>query len=102
MLSLLLAQTTDEFGTAATDAAAATAAGTGLLAFAGIMTIFWLIFWLGGLILFIVALIDVIRRQFSNPSDKTLWIILVIVLWVIGPILYFIIGRKKGSIPAAQ
>lgn len=94
----------DDFTTETTispgEAAAAAAAGTGFLAVAGIMTIFWLIFGLGGLILFIVALIDVIRRQFANPSDKTLWLILVILLWVVGPILYLIIGRKKGTIPS--
>lgn len=86
---------------------AANAAGTAVAAggFAAVaigMMIFWIIFGLGGLILFIIALIDVIRREFPNPNDKILWIILILLLSWIGPILYFIIGKKKGTIPAAK
>ena len=97
MLSTLLAQTTD-FTTTADDVAAATA-GTAIL---GGMFIFWLIFGIGGFILFLWALIDVIRRQFPNPNDKILWILLVLLISWLGPILYLIIGRKKGTIPEAK
>ena len=98
MLLTLLAQTSD-IPSAADTAAATAALGTAAAVGVG-MLIFWIAFWVVGLILFIVALIDVLRRNFSNPSDKTLWIILIIVLYVLGPILYFIIGKKKGTLPA--
>ena len=101
MLPILLAQTSDDLQ-AAQDAAnelatanAAAATGVGIFAVWGI---FWVLFWLASAVLFIVALIDVIRRQFSNDSDKILWLVLIILLPVLGPILYFVIGKKKGSI----
>ena len=103
MLSLLLAQTTTDYTTDyAADTAATAAAGTAAAGLAIGMIIFWIIFGIGGFILFLWALIDVIRRNFTNPNDKILWILLVILLGWIGPILYLIIGRKKGTIPAAK
>jgi hypothetical protein len=79
-------------------AAAATAVAGGLV-------IGWIIFWVVagglGLVLFLWALIDCIRREFTNPNDKILWLVLIILIGWIGPILYLIIGRKKGTIPEA-
>ena len=80
--------------------AAAAAAATGVLAFGVGMVIFFWILGILGLILFIWALVDCIRRQFTNPNDKILWLVLIILIGWIGPILYLIIGRKKGTIPA--
>ena len=80
--------------------AAAAAATTGVLAFGVGMVIFFWILGILGLILFIWALVDCIRRQFTNPNDKVLWLVLIILIGWIGPILYLIIGRKKGTIPA--
>ena len=101
MLPVLIAQTTD-FGTSASDAAAATAAGTAAVGIGVAMIIFWLVFGLATLVLWIWALVDVIRREFPNSNDKVLWIVLIIVLGILGSILYLIIGRKKGTIPAAK
>jgi len=80
--------------------AAAAAAATGVLAFGVGMVIFFWILGILGLILFIWALVDCIRRQFTNPNDKVLWLVMIILIGWIGPILYLIIGRKKGTIPA--
>jgi len=80
--------------------AAAAAAATGVLALGVGMVIFFWILGILGLILFIWALVDCIRRQFTNPNDKVLWLVLIILIGWIGPILYLIIGRKKGTIPA--
>ena len=82
--------------------AAAAAAATGALALgAGMLFFFWIL-GIVGFVLFLWALIDVIRRQFTNPNDKILWIVLIIFIGWIGPILYLIIGRKKGTIPGAK
>ncbi|MGA2666979.1 MAG: PLDc N-terminal domain-containing protein [Patescibacteria group bacterium] len=83
------------------DTTSAAAAGTAVAIGAGLI-IFWLIAGILGLILFIWALVDVIRRQFPNPNDKILWIILIIIIGWIGPLLYLIIGRKKGHLPGAK
>lgn len=75
-------------------------------AVAGSLVIGWIIFWVVaggvGLVLFLWALIDCIRREFTNPNDKILWLVLIILIGWIGPILYLIIGRKKGTLPAGK
>jgi len=79
--------------------AAAAAAGTAALGLGIGMILFWVLFVGVGFIIWIWALIDVIRRQFTNSSDKTLWLVIVILLGWIGGIIYLIAGRKKGTIP---
>lgn len=82
---------------AAADAAAA-ATATAAVGLGIGMIIFWVLFVGVGLVIWIWALIDVIRRQFTNSNDKTLWLIIVILLGWIGGIVYLIAGRKKGTI----
>ena len=78
------------------------AAAAATTAVAGGLIIGWIIFWIVfaglGLVLFLWALIDCIRREFANPNDKILWLVLIILIGWLGPILYLIIGRKKGTI----
>lgn len=80
-------------------AAADAAAATGFAAVGLVMALFWIVVGGLGFILWLWALIDCIRREFTNPNDKILWIVLILLLWLIGPILYLIVGRKKGTIP---
>lgn len=52
----------------------------------------------GLLVLFLpalLAIIDVVRSDFRRDSDRVLWAIIVLMVPVIGPILYFVIGRKQ-------
>jgi len=105
MYTHLIAQTLDDLGTTPVNDAAVNAAGTAALgAFAGLMIAAWAI-GLVALAIWIWALVDVIRRQFIKQDDKTLWMILVIVGLFIGnpiiPIIYLIVGRKKGTIPGS-
>jgi hypothetical protein len=46
-------------------------------------------------ILMIVALISCIRQEATN-GPKALWIILILFVNLIGPILYFVIGRRHN------
>lgn len=46
-------------------------------------------------IIWIWALVDIVKSQFSNDSDKILWIILILFLPLIGAVLYFSIGKKQ-------
>lgn len=48
----------------------------------------------GPFILAPIALIDIIRSTFKE-NDKIIWVLIVLLLPVIGPILYFIIGKGK-------
>lgn len=51
-------------------------------------------------ILTIVALIDIVRRPATDwrdgGYDKLMWVAISIFVSVIGPILYFVIGRPTG------
>lgn len=50
-------------------------------------------------ILPIWVLIDIIRSQFNDPNNKTIWVIVVILLPFLGSILYLAIGKgQKRSI----
>ncbi|MDH4089586.1 MAG: PLD nuclease N-terminal domain-containing protein [Cyclobacteriaceae bacterium] len=52
-------------------------------------TVFWLII----LIIDIVVLLDIIRSN-KDFEKKILWTIAVILLPVLGPILYYVMGKK--------
>jgi len=47
-----------------------------------------------GIILTIMALIDILKSKF-NGNDKIVWILVVLFFNLLGAILYFIIGRKQ-------
>ncbi len=46
------------------------------------------------LALLITALVDAIRRPKTN-GPKWMWILIIVLINLIGPIVYFIIGRKE-------
>lgn len=47
------------------------------------------------LVLMIVALVDIIRNQRTN-GPMVMWLLIIIFINTLGPILYFIFGRKQG------
>ncbi len=49
---------------------------------------------LGSVVLWLIALMDILKGDFKG-NDKIVWIIVVIFLPVIGPILYFLVGKKQ-------
>ena len=44
--------------------------------------------------LIVVALIDLFRRPTTN-GPKGLWVIIIVLVNFIGPIVYFLVGRKE-------
>ncbi|QHE51106.1 PLD nuclease N-terminal domain-containing protein [Pontibacillus sp. HMF3514] len=46
-------------------------------------------------ILLIVALVDLARNDSPN-GPKWLWVLIILLMNIIGPILYFIIGRRQN------
>ena len=48
-------------------------------------------------ILWIVALVDILRSEFQG-YNKLIWVVVVIFLPIIGSILYFIIGKSQKII----
>ena len=74
------------------DDAAATAAGLGISLF---MLFFWLVFVaaaIAGLVLWIISLIHVI--QHDDVKDRTMWILLIVLLGTIGGVIYFFAVKK--------
>ncbi|MGG1674635.1 PLD nuclease N-terminal domain-containing protein [Neobacillus sp. NRS-1170] len=47
------------------------------------------------LILLIVSIIDLVRIEKTN-GPKWLWVIIILFVNIIGPILYFVIGRRNN------
>jgi hypothetical protein len=59
---------------------------------------FWLIFVLGGMVLWIWMLVDAVRvpdERFFRSGNKVLWIVLIAVLQVFGAIAYLVAGRPS-------
>jgi len=46
------------------------------------------------LIIPIIALVDIPKNEFAG-NNKLIWVLVVLVSWIIGAILYFFIGRKQ-------
>lgn len=46
-------------------------------------------------ILFFSALVQAMTATFANPNDKLLWILLILFVPMIGPVLWFLVGKKK-------
>ena len=47
------------------------------------------------LTLFLIAAIDILKNRFVSDIEKLIWILVVILVPLIGPILYLLIGRKQ-------
>lgn len=49
------------------------------------------------LILVIVAITDLVRREKENVvgNNKIIWILIIVLINTIGPIIYLVFGRKK-------
>jgi hypothetical protein len=46
------------------------------------------------LILWIIALVDCLKSEFSG-NNKLIWVIVILFFPVVGPILYFLMGRGQ-------
>lgn len=65
----------------------------GIDGIAGILMILFFILIPG--ILWIWALIDIIRSEFADSTNKVIWVLVIIFLPVIGALLYLLIGRGQ-------
>ena len=50
---------------------------------------------LGFTVIWVLALIEIVRSEFQDKNERLIWLLLVILLPLIGTILYFAIGRKQ-------
>ena len=70
----------------------------------GIMSILFLLIWLvffvviiGGIVFWIFMIVDVAKREFPKPDDKTLWILIVVLAGLIGSIIYYFMIKRKDK-----
>jgi hypothetical protein len=58
------------------------------------------IFGLAATVFWIVELIDVLRREFTDSTMKIVWLLVVFFLHILGAILYYFIGKPQGRLPS--
>lgn len=51
---------------------------------------------IGAPMLWLIAIIMILKTEFKSPTDKLIWVIISFVP-LLGPILFFLIGRKQKS-----
>lgn len=54
------------------------------------------------LALMVIALVDVVRRERVRGGNKVIWIVVIVVVNLIGPIAYLLFGREEGAIDRDQ
>ncbi|MCX5701141.1 MAG: PLDc N-terminal domain-containing protein [Candidatus Omnitrophica bacterium] len=54
------------------------------------LVIFSVVFWL-------LMIIDCAKREFKNPNDKVIWILIVILLQLLGATIYWAVIKKPGD-----
>ena len=50
------------------------------------------------LALMVVALVDLLKREYYKSEVKIVWAIVIVIFGIIGPIVYLIFGRKERPI----
>ena len=53
-----------------------------------------LLFLLLPILAWVVALVDIMRSQFRNDTDRLLWIVVVTLAPVLGVLVYLVLGRR--------
>jgi hypothetical protein len=48
--------------------------------------------------LMVIALVDVIRRERVRGNNKVVWIIVIVLVNIIGPIIYLLFGRQEAPL----
>ena len=71
----------------------------------GLTDAFIIFVLLGGLVLWIVALIDVIRvpdDSLYRSGNKAAWVLRIVLTGVVGALFYYAIGRPRGRVRGGQ
>lgn len=57
----------------------------------------WVLIGLAVFISWIGTIVDIVRSEFTSPSNKTVWMILVVLLPLLGMFLYYVFGTSQKS-----
>jgi len=66
--------------------------GLWILMFAAMIAL--MVFW-------VIALIDVAKRDFPGQNDKLVWVLVVVLAGWLGALIYWFVGRQRGTIANA-
>lgn len=50
---------------------------------------------LGLTVIWVLTLIEIVRSEFTDKTERIVWLLIVILMPFLGTILYLMIGRKK-------
>jgi hypothetical protein len=79
------------------DAAASAAVGAMSFLFFLPFILFWIVWvgmflvMIGGMILWILMIIDIAKRDFAKSDDRTMWILIVVLAGFVGAIVYYFV-----------
>lgn len=63
--------------------------------FAGFVWLLFFLLALAGLVFWIWSLVDCLKAEWKNSSDKTVWLLVILFLSLFGSMLYVLIGKDK-------
>jgi hypothetical protein len=66
-----------------------------------LIILFWLVFvaaFIGAMVFWIMMIVDVAKRQFPKPDDKTLWVLVVVLAGIVGAIIYYVIIKRNSVV----
>lgn len=66
-----------------------------LLAIVALLFLLPTVFW-------IAEIVDVLRRNFYEPNNKIIWLLVVILLHFVGATIYYFVGKEQGALPGEQ
>jgi hypothetical protein len=64
------------------------------------MGLLWLLIIMVGVALtvfWVLAIIDCAQRQFQDPNEKIIWILVIVFTHWIGTLIYWFVGRPRGT-----
>jgi len=56
---------------------------------------FWILIGAFTFIVWLLTLVDILRNEFTNPTNKIVWLLIVLFLAPVGVLLYLIVGRNQ-------
>jgi hypothetical protein len=54
---------------------------------------------LAGFVVWVVALADCVTREFPDPNQKLMWVLVIALTHAIGALIYLIVGKPRGRKP---
>jgi hypothetical protein len=54
------------------------------------------------LALLVIAILDLVKREYVTGGNKIVWIVIIVLVSMFGPIIYLIFGRKEKPVDGDQ